>query len=867
MGFEKVDIKKVKSKDPESYFLDLRDRDPDIRHLWAHQADLIREYTTKHLKTRDISLELPTGTGKTLIGLLIGAWRRDYYNERILYLCPTRQLAYQVETHAKNYGIKAYAFVGPQRDYPIDKFSEYSSSDIIAISTYSGLFNTNPRLKDANIIICDDAHAADNYIPSLWSMNINRFENQNLYHKIISLFEDNLNYEFIQCIKNDSTEFYLKDRIEMIPIPILWKKNQNLIDIIKVELKEEENRELNYSWSMIHNNILSCNIFISWWEILIRPWTPPSLTHTPFENANQRIYMSATLGAGGEIERITGVPKIERLPIPAGWDKKGSGRRFFLLPDIKFSSSDYSDWLIEKISEKERTLILCPNYHQYFSIEHKIKESSIPLKILRASDIEDSIKPFTNETNAILLLTNRYDGLDLPGDNCRQLIIYGLPAAVNLQEKFLLSRLNIYSVLKDRIVTRFTQACGRCNRGPADYSLILLTGEDIRDFCLKSENRSSMHPELQAELEFGRIQSNVSKLENLDERINLFYVQGDEWQEAEENIKSLRETIEPIEEPYNERLYSIVSKEINYQYALWNKDYSEALRITRQIGDSLSGDEFEGYRALWNYFTGSIASILYEQTKESEYLHIAKDFYRRAKSCSRIISWFSELPNLDVSISSEADIDVLSGYAVEKIQKTLRDLGGVGDRFETELKKIEQFIRSDNYKQFEIGLTKLGELLGFETERPLINGAPDSIWRLSNKILILFEAKSEESEEGGISKSYCQQAKGHYDWAHDRITEYDQFHEVLSVIVGYREKLETSALSFAEDLYNININRVRDIFNEISGILRRVRDHSINFEEEKIRIKIYEEIRSKKLDPINILHELKDKPLLGLESK
>ncbi len=867
MGFEKVDIKKVRSEDPESLFLDLRDRDPEIKHLWAHQADLLREYTLNHIKTRDIGLELPTGTGKTLVGLLIGAWRKEYYNERILYLCPTRQLAYQVEKLAKKYGIKAYAFVGPQRNYPTDKFSKYSSSELIAISTYSSVFNTNPRLNDANIIICDDAHAADNYISSLWSLNIKRDDHRNLYLKIISLFEDNLTYEFIQCIKNDNTEFNLKDQIEMIPILILWEKNQNLIDIIKVELKEEENHDLTYSWSMIHNNIISCNIFISWWEILIRPWTPPSLTHRPFETAKQRIYMSATLGAGGELERITGVPKIERLPIPAGWDKKGSGRRFFLFPDFKFTSSEYSDWLIEKISEKERTLILCPNYHQFFSIEHKIKESSKSLKILRASDVENSLKPFINENNAILLLTNRYDGLDLPGDNCRQLVVYGLPAAVNLQEKFLLSRLNIYSVLKDRIITRLTQACGRCNRGPTDYSLVLLIGEDIRDFCLKRENRLSLHPELQAEMEFGKIQSNVSNLKDLDERINLFYDQGDEWQEAEESIKALREDIEPTKEPYTERLYSIVSKEINYQYALWNKDYSEAIRITRQIGDYLSGDEFEGYRALWNYFTGSIASILYDQTKVREYFHIAKDFYRRAKSCSRIISWFSELPNLEGDIGTVADFDDLSPYAVEKIQKSLRDLGGVGERFETELKRIEQFINSDNTKHFEIGITKLGELLGFKTKRPITEGAPDSIWSLSNKLLILFEAKSGESEEGGISKSYCQQAKGHYDWAQDHIPGYEQFQEILSVIIGHRKKIEKSALSFADNLYGIKVNRVKEIFSEISGILRRVRDHSINFEEEKIRIKIYEELKSKNLDPENIIHELKDKPLLELESK
>ncbi len=867
MGFKIIEKKKVKPKDPESLFQDLKDRDPEIKHLWAHQADLLREYRQKHTETKDVGLELPTGTGKTLVGLLIGEWRKVFFNERVLYLCPTRQLAYQVEKHAKEYGIKAHAFVGHQRDYSTEKFSKYNSSELIAISTYSGLFNINPRLKNANIIICDDAHASDNYISSLWSLKINRFKYKNLYHKIIHLFEDNLTHEFLRCVKTDNPEYYLKDQIEMIPIPDLWDKNKSLHDIITVELNKEEKKNLSYSWSLMYDHLLSCNIFISWWEVLIRPWTPPSLTHKPFADAKQRIYMSATLRSSGELERITGVSKVVRLPIPAGWDRKGSGRRFFLFPDFSFKREDYLDWLIEKISQRDRTLIICPDYNQFFSIENKINTSLKHMKILKAEDIEDSLEPFTTQDNAILLLTNRYDGLDLPGDNCRQLVIYGLPAAVNLQERFLLWRLNINSILKNRIVTRITQACGRCTRGPTDYSLILLIGEDIRDFCLKRENLLSMHPELQAEMEFGKTQSEVSKLGELDELINLFYTQGEEWQKAEENIKNLREDTEPLEESYFEKLQSIVSKEINFQYALWSKDYAEAINIARQIGDKLSGDEFEGYRALWNYFTGSIAWILFNQKNDPSYLKIAKDFYVRAKSCSRIISWFSELPYLVDESTSEADIDNLSAYAIEKIQGKLKKLGGVGKRFGEELSKIELLVNNDDYDKFEYGLSYLGELLGFNSHKPLGEGVPDSIWQLSDKILILFEAKSEESEEGGISKRSCLQAKGHYDWAQTKIPGYEHFQEKLSIIISHRNQMENSALPFIDDLYFMHINRVREIFNEISGILWRVRNHSINSEEDKVRIKIYEALKNKNLDPHNILQELKSKPLSSLEEK
>ncbi len=79
--------------------------------------------------------------------------------------------------------------------------------------------------------------------------------------------------------------------------------------------------------------------------------------------------------------------------------------------------------------------------------------------------------------------------------------------------------------------------------------------------------------------------------------------------------------------------------------------------------------------------------------------------------------------------------------------------------------------------------------------------------------------------------------------------------------------MENSALPFIDNLYFMHINRVREIFNEISGLLSRVRNHSIKYEEEKVRTKIYDELKSKNLYPLNILQELKSKPLSSLEIK
>ena len=132
-------VNETKPADPEALFHDLKERSPEVKHLWSQQADLLRAYHKSHLESPDIALELPTGAGKTLVGLLIAEFRRRNFSERVTYLCPTRQLAHQVGVHAHKYGIQGHVLVGRQRDYPPEKFNEYQSGKAIAITTYSGL--------------------------------------------------------------------------------------------------------------------------------------------------------------------------------------------------------------------------------------------------------------------------------------------------------------------------------------------------------------------------------------------------------------------------------------------------------------------------------------------------------------------------------------------------------------------------------------------------------------------------------------------------------------------------------------------------------------------------------------------------------
>ena len=150
--FRKVNSSGNKPISPSLLFRDLR-RDSNIKFLWDHQGKMLEEYHASYINTPNVALELPTGTGKTLVGLLIGEYQRRALNKRVVYLCPTRQLCHQVLRQARHYGIECSLLIGQQQNYDSAHFSRYQRADSIAITTYSGIFNSNPRIDDPEVII------------------------------------------------------------------------------------------------------------------------------------------------------------------------------------------------------------------------------------------------------------------------------------------------------------------------------------------------------------------------------------------------------------------------------------------------------------------------------------------------------------------------------------------------------------------------------------------------------------------------------------------------------------------------------------------------------------------------------------------
>jgi Rad3-related DNA helicase len=453
MAFKKPTVQTAVPESPDRLFRDL----PRRKHasLFDHQGQILRTYVAKALKTPDVALQLPTGSGKTLVGLLLAEWRRRKFRGRVVYLCPTRQLVNQVAEEASSKcGLAVEVFIGKIKNYAPEARAAYENADRVAVTTYSSLFNTNPFFSDPEIVIVDDAHASESYIASQWTLQASNEDDEALFRAIAGALKGVLSETNYQRLTGEGDSIDDVTWVDKVPTPQLAELSGELRAAIAENIGDGEQQ---YRWRMIRDNLNACQLYVSSSQVLIRPLIPPTWAHAPFADATQRIFMSATLGAGGDLERLTGRSRILRLPIPEGWDRQGIGRRLFIFPDKSLKEREVATLRCGLMKEAGRSLVLTPSDKTAQAVTSQV-QGSLRYPVFSGADLEDRKAEFVKTNPAVAVVANRYDGIDLPEDDCRLLFIEGLPRAVNLQERFLMVRMGANLLFNERGMAEATVA-------------------------------------------------------------------------------------------------------------------------------------------------------------------------------------------------------------------------------------------------------------------------------------------------------------------------------------------------------------------------------------------------------------------------
>lgn len=820
MAFKKTKASSLSTDTAEALFRDLHGK--KIQGLLAHQADILREYQDSALDDADVALQGPTGSGKTLVGVLLAEWRRRRFGERVVYLCPTVQLVHQVATEANTkYGIKVTAFTGTKHSYGASDKTAYLAGDTVAITTYSSLFNSNPYFDDPQLIILDDAHAAENYISKAWSLRVDRHAAAPTYELLASMVAPwigEVAYARIRTYPDDPLE---RTWVDQLPSTVLSEHHDELAAFFDAHASATD--DIKYAWRMLKGHLHACHLYFSPREFLLRPLIPPTTSHAPFANAKQRVYMSATLGEGGDLERLTGRRTIRRLKLPKGWDAQGVGRRFFIFGESALTESQRRNLVAEMTRRAGRILALVPDDLSGQSLREWFT-NDLGIPAFDAKQLQDSKDVFTQAPLAAAVLANRYDGIDFPEGECRLLVMQGLPSSTNLQERFFVERLGAIALLNDRILTRVTQAFGRCTRSATDYAAVVVLGEALHKYLLTSDRRKFMHPELQAEIEFGIDQSRDGSVDEFLENFDSFLAQNDEWAAANEEIIARRSDRRSAAFPGSEDLRNAVAHEVAYTNALWQADFEGALEAARQVLTSLNAPELRGYRALWHYLAATAAHHAAKRGATS-LAAVARENMRQAAAAAQGIPWLRDAaraiePN-DMTEKIVASLRL--GRAVERIEANLLRFGILNDRsFDAAERRIWEGLAGSDTAAFERSHAELGQLLGFESGHGSSDASPDVWWTIDGDLTIVFEDHSGGQTTTSLNANKARQAASHPNWIRTNVPLAKRA-AVIPVLISPISTVDRDAHPHLSDVRFWELGAFRDWAKHALATIRRIR--------------------------------------------
>lgn len=702
-------------------------------YLRAHQIKILDELSKKmDNTTKDYAISLPTGTGKTLVGLLLLRYLMLTEKLTAIYLCPNKALCDQILNDAKELDIPAVSLYGKWSEIPANNKSNFINGQSIGIATYTTLFNSYPQIGKVGLIVMDDVHAAGDAIISNWSLKIERTRNPDLFDQVYAKIKPILTRSQKNVIEEGSS---FNEQYEMLYsrqwLPVI----DDLIPILDAARFEEN---IKYQLPIVKDKLENYLCILHSKSIEIRPLTPPSYKVSQFNDAKYRFYMSATLDNTGNLENNIGIDKLKWISLD---DIDVPGNRLILNANL----------LIPNMTDENRVIAIADKVNKIIILTQSIAHQSLLKLALQgigyngqvltpnSENISNDIIQFRKSKKGILLLAGRYDGIDLGNGIADGIIMYHLPQSINSFESFTTLKWETKDESEARAIQRIHQGMGRCTRSDSDQVMIFLIGEDLIKLIQNPQTILSFPGKLGKELELCQ---KMNKPKKVDEYIKAFMQRTDDWEKLKGRIiKKAAKLNSGKLKNVNNSNHFIFSKYSNY---LCNGNYSGAQCLATKIMGKLNNEGKEKDSAIWAYLGGVASDISAFNNGKNPFLESGNELFRQAINKTDNREWFGSLshfleetgPNNMVEIDrSKIIFQTLNKFPLEQnkfqtyIEGLLKKLKDGEDKY-NEDKNIKQFLR------------EFGALLGYDTLTPSRQGAPDCIWFLNNTVAYIFEAKT-----------------------------------------------------------------------------------------------------------------------------
>jgi hypothetical protein len=305
---------------------------------------------------------------------------------------------------------------------------------------------------------------------------------------------------------------------------------------------------------------------------------------------------------------------------------------------------------------------------------------------------------------------------------------------------------------------------------------------------------------LKSEVEWGRIQigSAAKDPDVLAAVIAGLVGDANYRKQADEAIAEIAEGAQPDTTPTK----SVSTGEVRFAKAIWNGDASYAHETAQVVVDSLSGDDWAGYRCWWLYLGSVAARSAGNRAAQLEAL-------KRAKAIGINSGWLDSLLRraMNVAAPDSSSMDDARHAVAERAWNAIDELGWSGPKYGAYCRTmLANLAATSEHKRFHEGLVMLGKLLGAIAERPSGQGDPDVIWKFTDLVWICFEAKSEKLVGGaGLNKKDLLQASGHIEWINFFKSQGKGNLDVTAVVVAAEKKILAVAEPHKGSLYFLSI--------------------------------------------------------------